>query len=183
MNLRQIGWLAAIYPATWGVAQLLTGALSDRTGRKWLIVGGMWTQAVGVAVITIARAFGGFAIGAVLLGIGTAMVYPTLLAAVGNVAHPVWRASAVGVYRLWRDLGYAVGALLAGITADAFGLAAAMWAVAGLTFTSGLVSAVRMTETLQSRKPTALRNAGDHRTQTIAQSRGGPRAEEVRSHG
>jgi MFS family permease len=183
MNLRQIGWLAAIYPATWGIAQLLTGALSDRTGRKWLIVSGMWTQAVGIAVITLARAFGGFAFGAVLLGIGTAMVYPTLLAAVGDVAHPVWRASAVGVYRLWRDLGYAVGALLAGITADAFGLAAAMWVVAGLTFTSGLVSAVRMTEILQSRKPTALRNAGDHGTRTLAQSRGGPSADEVRSHG
>jgi MFS family permease len=151
MTLRQIGWLAAIYPATWGVAQLLTGALSDRTGRKWLTVGGMWTQAMGIAVMTVARAFGGFAIGAVLLGIGTAMVYPTLLAAVGDVAHPAWRASAVGVYRFWRDLGYAVGALLAGITADAFGLAAAMWVVAGLTFTSGLVSAVRMTETLPSR--------------------------------
>jgi MFS family permease len=151
MNLRQIGWLAAIYPATWGVAQLLTGALSDRTGRKWLIVGGMWTQAVGIAVITRAHAFGGFAIGAVLLGLGTAMVYPTLLAAVGDVAHPAWRASSVGVYRLWRDLGYAVGALLAGIIADAFGLAAAMWVVAGLTFASGLVSALRMKETLPSR--------------------------------
>jgi MFS family permease len=151
MTLRQIGWLAAIYPATWGVAQLLTGALSDRMGRKWLIVGGMWTQAMGIAVITVARGFGSFTIGAVLLGLGTAMVYPTLLAAVGDVVHPAWRASAVGVYRLWRDLGYAVGALLAGVTADAFGLAAAMWVVAGLTFASGLASAVRMTETLPSR--------------------------------
>ena len=183
MNLRQIGWLAAIYPATWGIAQLLTGALSDRTGRKWLIVGGMWTQAVGIAVITMTSAFGGFAIGAVLLGIGTAMVYPTLLAAVGDVAHPAWRASAVGVYRLWRDLGYAVGALIAGITADAFGLSAAMWVIAGLTFTSGLVSAARMTETLPARKPKAPRNADDHRTRTITQSRDGPSAEEVRSHG
>ena len=85
----------------------------------------------------------GFAIGAVLLGIGTAMVYPTLLAAVGDVAHPAWRASAVGVYRLWRDLGYAIGALLAGFTADLFGLRAAMWVIAALTFASGLVSAVR----------------------------------------
>jgi MFS family permease len=171
MTLRQIGWLAAIYPATWGVVQLLTGALSDRTGRKWLIVGGMWTQAVGIAVITMTRAFGGFATGAVLLGIGTAMVYPTLLAAVGDVAHPSWRASSVGVYRLWRDLGYAVGALLAGITADAFGLAAATWVVAGLTFTSGLVSAVRMTETLPTRERSALRRAGDHGTLTTARTR------------
>jgi MFS family permease len=171
MSLRQIGWLAAIYPATWGVMQLLTGALSDRAGRKWLIVGGMWTQAAGIAVITIAHAFGGFAIGAVLLGLGTAMVYPTLLAAVGDVAHPSWRASAVGVYRLWRDLGYAVGALLAGITADAFGLAAAMWVVAGLTFTSGVVSAWRMTETLPSRGSAAVPHATDLR------------AEEAPSHG
>ena len=148
MHLRQIGWLAAIYPATWGLGQLVTGALSDRTGRKWLIVGGMWTQAVGIGVIAIARTFAGFAIGGMLLGIGTAMVYPTLLAAVGDVAHPTWRASAVGVYRLWRDLGYAIGALLAGVTADAFGLQAAMWVIAALTFASGVVSAARMTETL-----------------------------------
>ena len=183
MNLRQIGWLAAIYPATWGIGQLLTGALSDRTGRKWLIVGGMWTQAVGIAVITVARTFGGFAVGAVLLGIGTAMVYPTLLAAVGDVAHPAWRASAVGVYRLWRDLGYAVGALLAGVTADAFGLAAAMWVVAGLTFTFGLVAAVRMTETLQSRDPAAIRHTRQHLAREAAQSRGGASAEEWPSHG
>jgi MFS family permease len=151
LDLRQIAWLAALYPATWGVAQLLTGALSDRMGRKWLIVGGMWTQAAGIAVTTVAGSFGGFAIGALLLGFGTAMVYPTLLAVVGDVAHPAWRASAVGVYRLWRDLGYAVGALLAGMTADVFGLAAAMWVVVGLTGVSGVVSAVRMTETMPRR--------------------------------
>ena len=96
-------------------------------------------------------AFVGFAVGAVLLGIGTAMVYPTLLAAVGDVAHPAWRASAVGVYRLWRDLGYAIGALLAGITADAFGLEAAVWTIATLTFASGIVAAARMTETAPQR--------------------------------
>jgi MFS family permease len=176
MNLRQIGWLAAIYPATWSVAQLVTGALSDQTGRKWLIVGGMWTQTVGIAAITMTRSFGGFAAGAVLLGIGTAMVYPALLAAVGDVAHPSWRGSAVGVYRLWRDLGYAVGAVLAGITADTFGLAAAMWVVAGLTFVSGLVSAVRMTETLPSREP-ALFESRMITRRMIAHVHGGPRAE------
>jgi MFS family permease len=149
LNLVQIGLLAAVYPATWGVVQLVTGALSDRTGRKWLIVFGMWLQALGIGVVTLAGAFEGFAIGAVLLGVGTAMVYPTLLAAIGDVAHPTWRASAVGVYRLWRDLGYAVGALLAGIVADAFGLRAAMWTVATLTGGSGLVSAFRMSETLR----------------------------------
>jgi MFS family permease len=148
MNLAQIGLLAAVYPATWGFAQLVTGALSDRAGRKSLIVWGMWIQATGIVLVTLVHAFAGFVAGAVLLGIGTAMVYPTLLAAIGDVAHPAWRASAVGVYRLWRDLGYAIGALLAGLTADAFGLHAAMWLIAALTFVSGAVSAVRMTETL-----------------------------------
>lgn len=148
MDLAQIGTLAAIYPATWGITQLFTGAWSDRVGRKGLIVSGMWLQAVGIAVIALANAFFGFAAGAALLGVGTAMVYPTLLAAIGDVAHPSWRASAVGVYRLWRDLGYAFGAVLAGLTADLFGLSAALWVVAVLTFVSGLGVAIRMRETL-----------------------------------
>jgi MFS family permease len=147
MDLQQVGTLAAIYPGTWGVAQLLTGAWSDHVGRKWLIASGMWVQAVGIAFVIESNGFGGFATGAVLLGVGTAMVYPTLLAAIGDVAHPSWRASSVGVYRLWRDLGYAIGALLAGITADAFGLPVAMWLVAALTFASGMVVAARMRET------------------------------------
>jgi MFS family permease len=149
MDLRRIGTLAAIYPATWGLGQLFTGAWSDRVGRKWLIASGMWTQAVGIAAVVLSTGFAGFASGAVLLGVGTAMVYPTLLAAVGDVAHPTWRASAVGVYRFWRDLGYAIGALLAGLTADALGLPAAMWLIAAVTFLSGLVVAFRMSETLQ----------------------------------
>ena len=161
MNLAQVGMLAAIYPATWGITQLVTGALSDRSGRKPLIVWGMWVQAVGIGVVTLAQTFAGFVAGAVLLGIGTAMVYPTLLAAIGDVAHPSWRASAVGVYRLWRDLGYAIGALLAGLTADAFGLQTAMWLIAALTFASGAVSAIRMAETLPSPRPSpALPNGG-----------------------
>jgi MFS family permease len=122
--------------------------LSDRVGRKWLIVFGMWLQAGGIAVTALAGNFTSFGMGAVLLGVGTAMVYPTLLAAIGDVAHPAWRASAVGVYRLWRDLGYAVGALLAGITADLFGLSSALWLVAGLTLLSGVGVALRMSETL-----------------------------------
>lgn len=149
MSLEQIGTLAAIYPATWGLAQLVTGAGSDILGRKWLIASGMWVQAVGIAIVVLSSGFPGFAIGAALLGIGTAMVYPTLLAAIGDVAHPAWRGSAVGVYRLWRDLGYAIGAVLAGITADLFGLPAAVWLVAALTFASGVIVAVRMRETLQ----------------------------------
>jgi MFS family permease len=148
MDLGQVGTLAAIYPATWGISQLFTGAWSDRVGRKWLIASGMWVQALGIALVALASGFTGFATGAALLGVGTALVYPTLLAVIGDVAHPSWRASSVGVYRLWRDLGYALGALLAGVTADAFGLPAAMWLVAVLTFGSGLVVAVRMSETL-----------------------------------
>jgi MFS family permease len=149
MDLTQIGTLAAIYPATWGIAQLATGALSDRVGRKWLIAPGMWLQAAGIVIVSISHGFAGFAIGAAVLGLGTAMVYPTLLAAIGDVAHPRWRASAVGVYRLWRDLGYAAGALLAGLSADLFGLAGAMQVIAALTFGSGLIVARRMQETLQ----------------------------------
>lgn len=148
MSLAQIGTLAAVYPATWGLSQLVTGALSDRVGRKGLIVGGMWIQAVGIVVVARSSSFFGFAVGAALLGVGTAMVYPTLLAAIGDVAHPSWRASSVGVYRLFRDLGYAVGAVLAGITADVLGLPAAMGLVAVVTFASGVVVAVRMRETL-----------------------------------
>jgi MFS family permease len=151
LGLQRIAWLAAIYPAVWGVGQLFTGALSDRVGRKWLIAGGMWTQAAGIALTATSSTFDPFAAGAVLLGAGTAMVYPTLLASIGDVAHPGWRASAVGVYRLWRDLGYALGALLAGLTADHLGLAAAVWVIAGLTFVSGVLVAVRMRETLVRR--------------------------------
>lgn len=158
MSMAQIGTLAAIYPAVWGLAQLFTGAWSDRVGRKWLIAGGMWTQAVGIVFIALGSSFAMFAAGAVFLGVGTAMVYPTLLAAIGDVAHPSWRASAVGVYRLWRDMGYAVGALLAGLVADAFGLPAATLTIAALTFASGLVVAVRMRETLRRETPAPSSN-------------------------
>lgn len=147
LSVGKIGILAALYPAVWGVGQLLTGALSDRWGRKWLIASGMWLQALALALIALADSFAVWAIAAVLLGAGTAMVYPTLLASIGDVAHPAWRARSVGVYRLWRDGGFAVGALLAGIVADLLGVHAAVWAVAVLTALSGLVVAVRMYET------------------------------------
>jgi MFS family permease len=149
LGIDRIGVLAAIYPATQGVLQLVTGAWSDRVGRKWLIVFGMWVQAAGIVGVIRSTGFAGFAMGATSLGIGTAMVYPTLLAAIGDVAPPAWRASAVGVYRFWRDLGYALGALLAGVVADALGFAGAMWVVAAMTFASGLVAAVRMRETMR----------------------------------
>ena len=150
LGLKAIGILAGLYPAVWGVTQLITGGLSDRLGRKWLIAGGMWTQAAGIVAIALWWTYAGFAFGAVLLGVGTAMVYPTLLAAIGDVAHPAWRASAVGVYRLWRDFGYALGALIAGLVADLFGLSDAALVVAGLTFASGLIVSLRMSETHQS---------------------------------
>ena len=153
ISLERIGWLAAIYPAAWAAGQLVTGALSDRIGRKWLIASGMWVQAAGIAVVVLSATLREFALGSAILGLGTAMVYPTLLAAIGDVAHPTWRASAVGVYRLWRDLGYAAGALLSGVTADLFGLHAAISLVAALTFTSGAVVAVRMRETFQTPRP------------------------------
>jgi MFS family permease len=149
LSLEQIAWLAAIYPAVWSAAQLFTGALSDRVGRKGLIVGGMWTQALGIAIIAASMSFGAFVCGAVVLGLGTAMVYPALLAAIGDVAHPSGRASAVGVYRLWRDLGYAVGALLAGVVADLMGIEAAIWLVAAITASSGIIALLRMSETLK----------------------------------
>ncbi len=146
MTLSQIGWLAALYPAVWGLGQLVTGAASDRYGRKGLIVAGMGLQAVGIALVALSTGFLGFAVSSVLLGAGTAMVYPTLLAVIGDVAHPSWRASAVGIYRLWRDSGYAAGALAAGVIADAYGLDAAVWTVAGLTLFSGAIVAVRLEE-------------------------------------
>ncbi len=147
LPLAQVGAITAIYPAVWGISQLATGALSDRWGRKWMIAAGMWVQAMGIALFVVGRGFGMWLVGAVLLGLGTALVYPTLLAAVSDVVHPQWRASAVGVYRLWRDSGYAVGALVTGGLADAFGVPFAIAAIGGLTFISGMVVAVVMYET------------------------------------
>jgi MFS family permease len=150
LSVREIGVLAFTYPATWGCVQLYTGALSDRVGRKWLIAGGMVLQGIALLVMVQRQGFVPWLITAVLLGAGTAMVYPTLLAAIGDVAHPGWRGSAVGIYRLWRDLGYAVGALLAGVLADAFGMDTAIVAIGALTIASGALVAIRMPETLGS---------------------------------
>jgi MFS family permease len=147
LSLPRIAVVVAAYPAVWASAQLVTGALSDRIGRKWLIAAGMWLQALAIALVAATHGFAAWLGAAVVLGLGTAMVYPTLLAAIGDVAHPSWRASAVGVYRLWRDLGFAAGALLAGVVGDLAGLAAAIWTVAVLTAVSGVVVAVRMYET------------------------------------
>ena len=147
LSVARIGILAALYPAVWGLGQLVTGPLSDRRGRKPMITGGMLVQAVALAVIAAVSSFALWAAAAVLLGIGTAMVYPTLLASIGDVAHPAWRARAVGVYRLWRDGGFAIGAVLAGVIADLWGVRAAVGVVAAVTALSGLVVALRMYET------------------------------------
>jgi len=150
LAVAEVGFLAAIYPAVWSLAQIATGALSDRWGRKWPIAAGMWIQAFGIWSIAAAGRFAhpytAWITGNVLLGLGTALVYPTLLAAIADRAHPSWRASAVGVYRLWRDLGYAVGAILSGVIADWLGLRAAISVVGALTFASGVICAVRMIE-------------------------------------
>ena len=158
LGVARIGVLVALYPAVWSVGQLATGALSDRWGRKWLIAVGMVVQAVGIALVAAATSFGIWATAAVLMGAGTAMVYPTLLAVIGDVAHPAWRGRAVGVYRLWRDLGYAVGAIVAGVTADLLGIRPAIWLIAAITAASGLLVAVRMYET---HEPTPSPVAGD----------------------
>jgi MFS family permease len=147
--LGHIGVVAATYPLVWGVGQLATGALSDRWGRKWMIASGMWVQATGIVAFVVGRSLSFWMAGATLLGIGTALVYPTLLAAVSDVAHPDWRASAVGVYRFWRDSGYAIGAIAAGLLADAFSLPFAITAIALVTFASGVVVAGVMYETLR----------------------------------
>jgi MFS family permease len=153
VSLEGVGVIKAVYPVVWGIGQIFTGMLADRIGRKPLIVWGMVVQAAGHAVIGLGLAspfLAGFS-GSVLLGIGTAMVYPALLAAVGDVAHPAWRATSVGVYRFWRDLGYALGALMAGIVAALFGLVWAVHVAGLLTLLSGLVAWGRMSETLSTR--------------------------------
>ncbi len=147
LSVGQIGMLFALYPGVWGVGQLVTGALSDRIGRKHLIAGGMALQATALAVIASVDTFAAWSLGTMLLGAGTAMVYPTLLAVVGDVAHPTWRGRAVGIYRVWRDLGYAVGALLGGVVADLYSLRTAVWVAAAISLVSAIVVAMRMYET------------------------------------
>jgi MFS family permease len=152
LTLAQIGLLAGIYPGVWGTTQLLTGALSDRIGRKGMIVGGMLLQGVALGLLPLLHGFGWWAFSMGLLGLGTALVYPTLLATIADVAHPDWRASAVGVYRLWRDSGYAIGALLAGVLADLFGVSWAIGVIGAVTFLSGIVVSGVMRETLPARR-------------------------------
>jgi MFS family permease len=144
LSIERIGILKAVYPAVWGILQTVTGPLSDRWGRKGLIAGGMWVQALGLVLTAFTHRFVWWLLASVLLGLGTAMVYPTLIAAVSDAAQPSWRARSLSVYRFWRDLGYAVGALCAGIIADAFGMQSAIAAIGGITFVSGAVVALAM---------------------------------------
>jgi MFS family permease len=146
LSVERIGILKAVYPAVWGVLQTITGPLSDRWGRKGLIVAGMWVQAAGLLLTAATQTFAWWLLASVLLGLGTAMVYPTLIAAVSDASHPSWRARSLSVYRFWRDLGYAIGALSAGIMADVFGIAYAIAAIGMLTFASGAVVAIAMKE-------------------------------------
>jgi MFS family permease len=154
VGVERIGILKAVYPAVWGVLQVLTGPLSDRWGRKGLIVTGMWVQAGGIFATVLGRTFGWWLLGSVLLGLGTAMVYPSLIAAVSDASHPSWRARSLSVYRFWRDLGYAVGALSAGVIADAFGLSWAIASAGVLTFLSGVVVATSMRESFENHSGT-----------------------------
>jgi len=153
LSLRQVGVLAFIYPATWGITQLWTGGLSDRLGRKRLIVAGMLIQGVALAAMILLHGFGMWLLTGSLLGVGTAMVYPTLLATIGDVAPPARRGAALGTYRFWRDSGYVAGALIAGFLADGFGMRPAIGVIAALTIASGALAAVRMPETLSREVP------------------------------
>ena len=141
LSIERIGVLKAVYPGVWGILQTVTGPLSDRWGRKGLIAAGMWVQAVGLVLTAFTHRFLWWLLASVLLGLGTAMVYPTLIAAVSDASHPSWRARSLSVYRFWRDLGYAIGALGAGIIADIFGMRWAIVAIGGITFASGAVVA------------------------------------------
>jgi MFS family permease len=146
LGVERIGILKAVYPATWGILQIATGPLSDRWGRKGLIAAGMWVQSAGLLLTAFTRSFEWWFVGSLLLGLGTAMVYPSLIAAVSDASHPTWRARSLSVYRFWRDLGYAIGALSAGLIADFFGLVSAIVAIAALTLFSGMLVALLMTE-------------------------------------
>lgn len=161
LSVERIGIIAAVYPGVWGLSQLGTGALSDYWGRKWMIVAGLWVQSVGILLVVLLQGFTAWVFAAVLMGLGTALVYPTLLAAVSDVAHPSWRGSAVGVYRLWRDGGYAIGALLSGVLADALGMGWAIGAIGVLTALSGMVTALVMYETHPARLNVPLAKSTD----------------------
>jgi MFS family permease len=154
-GVAEVGLVAAVYPGIWSVAQIATGAWSDAIGRKPLIVAGMLLQAAALVLLALSGGAIAVAVGAAaLLGLGTALVYPTLIAAISDAVSPVARAPVVGVYRFWRDMGYAAGALIAGATADALGYGGAIALVAGLTAASGLWVLVDMPRSLSAAERT-----------------------------
>ena len=160
LAVERIGILNSVYPAVWGVLQTVTGPLSDRWGRKGLIVTGMWVQGSGLFLIGVTHTFEWWFLASALLGLGTAMVYPTLIAAVSDASHPSWRARSLSVYRFWRDLGYAVGALSAGTIADTLGMSWAITIIAALSFLSGAVVALLMRERSHASVPVTQRSEG-----------------------
>ena len=155
IGISEIGFLKALHPGIWGVLQLLTGTFSDKVGRKVLIYPGMIIQGIGIWVVLFAGSMLGWVIGMSLLGVGTALVYPTLLAAISDLTHPKWRATSLGVYRFWRDLGFVFGAVGIGYIADLFGLNDAFHIVALLAVGSGIFVLVVMKETINRGRPVA----------------------------
>ena len=154
LSLIEIGWIVGVYGFVWGGSQLWTGPLSDAVGRKWPIVSGMWICAAGIGLTLFADGIVAWSMTAAITGVGMALLYPTLIAAVGDISHPDWRGSSLGVYRFWRDLGYGIGALLLGVIADAFGsLEAGFWFTAAAMTISGLWVALAMEETLARINP------------------------------
>ena len=154
LSLIDIGWIVGVYGFVWGGSQLWTGPLSDALGRKWPIVIGMWTCAVGVTATLFVDGKAEWAMTAAVTGVGMALLYPTLIAAIGDISHPNWRGSSLGVYRFWRDVGYGIGALSLGVIADTFGaLEAGFWLTAGAMTLSGLWVAIAMDETLARINP------------------------------
>ena len=154
LSLVEIGWVVGFYGSVWGGSQLWTGPLSDKVGRKWPIVIGMWTCAIGVAATLLVDGFVAWSFTAALTGVGMALLYPTLIAAVGDISHPDWRGSSLGVYRFWRDLGYGIGALLLGLIADTYGsFESGFWFTAAAMALSGLWVAIAMEETLARLNP------------------------------
>ncbi len=151
LDVEHIGILKAVYPAFWGILQIVTGPLGDRTGRRWLVAWGLWLQGAALALTALTGSYAWWLPASAFLGVGTAMVYPTLIAAISDAAHPAMRARSLSVYRFWRDLGYAVGALTSGLIADIFGFEAAILAIAALTFVSGIVAAALMRERSEAR--------------------------------
>jgi len=148
LSLIDIGWVVGVYGFVWGGSQLWTGPLSDAVGRKWPIVAGMWICAAGVVGTLYVDGIAGWSMMAAITGVGMALLYPTLIAAIGDISHPNWRGSSLGVYRFWRDLGYGIGALALGVIADVYGgLQAGFWFTAAAMAVSGLWVAVAMSET------------------------------------